>query len=372
MVYNLGLQIKIHAWQVARKNVSVYELSRQLTDAKKEFVWLNEIDRSAMERALFNLDIAFKKFFAGGGGYPKFKNKKGVQSYSNYHGQGVLINGSKIRIPKFSEGIRFVKTRDIGGIIKTFTISKTTTGKYFISVIAEDNIATPEKITGNNHIGIDLGLSHFAITSDGIKIENPRHLRNSIQRIKVLQRRLRNKKNGSNNKKKAYEHIAILHEKISNQRKDFLHKLSTQLVNNHDTLCFESLNVSGMLKNRKLSLSISDAGWGMFVGFCKYKSEWYGKNIVQMPAFQASTKICSVCASVNGTLNLSDRKWGCANCGAMHDRDVNAAINIRNYCMEKSGQVLSGEPVEMSTLVGSMKQEVIVNGNDTISLNTKK
>lgn len=351
MVYNLGLEIKISAWQIARKNVSAYDLMRQLTEAKKDFEWLNEIDRRALDQSLLNLDDAFSKFFKGSG-FPKFKTKRGEQAYTHFCGKNIRLFGGKMFISKFRDGIRIVETRTMCGVIKRYTVSKTTTGKYFISITTDDSNALPEKKPVGDSVGIDLGLNYFAIISNGIKIENPRHLRNSIRRINVLQRRLRNKKKGSNNKKKAYKRVAVLYERIANQRKDFLHKLSTQLINNHDTLCFENLNVSGMMKNRKLALPIADAGWGEFVRQCKYKGEWYGKNILQLPTFQPSTKICSSCEAINNTLTLSDREWTCANCGTLHDRDINAAINIKNYCIKNSGQVLPGEPVEMSALMG--------------------
>lgn len=199
---------------------------------------------------------------------------------------------------------------------------------------------------------------HFIVTSDGLKVDNPRYLRNTLSRIKVLQRRLRNKQKGSNNKKKAYMRISVLHEKVTNQRKDFLHKLSTKLINSHDTLCLEMLQINNMVKNHNIALSINDAGWGMFVDFCKYKAEWYGKNLLQIPTFEPSTKLCNVCGATNHTLTLKDREWVCANCKTLHDRDVNAAKVIKNYCLKNSPKGIRSAPVELPTLVGTVKQEL--------------
>ena len=176
--------------------------------------------------------------------------------------------------------------------------------------------------------------------------------------LKYLQRQSSKKVKGSKNRKKANLKVALCHEKIGNQRKDFLHKLSNEITNQYDTLCFEDLNISGMTKNHKLAGAIVDAGWGMFVGFCKYKSEWKGKTILQIPTFEPSTKLCHVCGAVNHTLTLKDREWVCANCGTLHDRDVNAAKVIKQYCTNNSGGGLHRpKSVELPTLIGTMKQK---------------
>lgn len=360
LVYNLALETKKHAYISHQKKISCFDLIKQLPDLKKEHNWLKEGDSSSLQQSIIDVNNAFVKFFKGSSKYPKFKNKKeSCQSFRNPHGNRVDIIGNKISQPKFKEGIKFVQERAFSGEIKSTTISRTSTGKYFISVLVEPGKKNPvpKLINENTTIGIDLGLKHLIITSDGIKIDNPKYLRNSIERLKVLQRRLRNKKKGSNNKKKAFRRIALLHEKIANQRKDFLHKLSSQLVNNHDTLCMEDLNVEGMVKNHKLALSISDSGWGEFVRQCKYKAEWSGKNVLQIPTFEPSTKVCSDCGQRNDDLTLADREWTCL-CGITHDRDINAAINIKNYCIRNSGKVIPGVPVESRTKVRTKKQEV--------------
>lgn len=358
-VYNLALETKNYAYASHKVNLSCFDLNNQLPELKKECEWLKEIDSQALQQSVVNLDKAFTQFFKGVTKFPNFKRKdRGSQSFRNPHGNKVKIENGKISIPKFKEGIKIIIDRTFKGEIKSNVISRTPTGKYFISILVDNKKPLPKKkpIKGETSIGIDLGLNHFIVTSDGLKVGNPRYLRNTLDRIKVLQRRLRNKKKGSNNKKKAYIRIAVLYEKATNQRKDFLHKLSTELVNSHDTLCLETLQISNMVKNHKFALSINDAGWGMFVDFCKYKVKWNGKNLLQIPTFESSTKICSCCGATNHKLILTDREWLCANCKTLHDRDENAAKVIKNYCLKTEVGNLK-VPVEMLAIVKSMKQE---------------
>ena len=358
-VFNLALETKNYAYASHKVNLSCFDIHAQLPELKKECEWLKEIDSQSLQQSVVNLDKAFTQFFKGVSKFPNFKRKdRGSQSFRNPHGSKVKIENGKIFIPKFTGGIKIKIDRPFKGEIKSTTISRTPTDKYFISVLVDTKKPLPKKqpIKEETSIGIDLGLNHYIVTSDGLKIDNPRYLRNTFSRIKVLQRRLRNKQKGSNNKKKAYMRIAVLHEKAVNQRKDFLHKLSTGLINNHDTLCLETLQVSNMVKNHCLAQSISDAGWGMFVDFCKYKADWYGKNVLQIPTFEPSTKLCNVCGATNHTLTLKDREWVCDNCKTLHDRDENAAKVIKNYCLKTR----AGSPkvlVELPTLVGAVKQE---------------
>ena len=359
-VFNLALETKNYAYASRKVNLSCFDLNNQLPELKKECEWLKEIDSQALQQSITNLDKAFTQFFKGVAKFPNFKRKdSGSQSFRNPHGSRTRIENGKIFIPKFTGGIKIKIDRSFKGEIKSTTISRTPTEKYFISVLVDNKKLLPKKlpIKAETSIGIDLGLNHYIVTSNGLKVDNPRYLRNTLSRIKVLQRRLRNKQKGSNNKKKAYMRIALLHEKAANQRKDFLHKLSTELVNSHDTLCLETLQISNMVKNHNLALSINDAGWGMFVDFCKYKADWYGKNILQIPTFEPSTKLCNVCGATNYTLTLKDRMWLCANCKTLHDRDENAAKVIKNYCLKNSPKGIRGVPVELPTLVGAVKQE---------------
>jgi len=372
-VYNLALETKNYAYATQRKNLSVFELMRQMTQLKKECDWINEVDSQTLQQSLLNLDKAFTRFFKGQSSFPKFKKKRAGASFRNPHGQYISIKDKRIYQCKFRDGILATIDRPHKGKIRSTTISKTPTGKYFISLLCETGIDIPKKkaIKDKTTIGIDLGLKSFIVTSNGEITDNPKHLKKSLSRLKFLQRQGSKKKLGSYNRKKANHKIALQHEKITNQRKDFLHKLSTKLINNHDTLCFETLNIAGMVKNHNLAQSISDASWAKFVEFCKYKAEWYGKNILQIPTFEPSTKMCHVCGQTNNNLTLADRHWTCLKCGTAHDRDINAAINIKNYSLKNCGGVHRGKSVELPTMVGAMKQKKNAS-RQTKNLNNEK
>lgn len=357
-VYNLALETKQYAYAIHNKNISCFDLHAQLPDLKKECPWLKEVASSSLQQSIINLDRAFTGFFKGVAKYPNFKSKhRGSQSFRNPHGNKIKIVDSKIFIPKFKKGISIVISRPYIGVVKSATVSKTPTGKYFVSLLCETGEPMPAKPPITEGLGIDLGLKDFIVTSDGEKVENPKHLRNSMARLKVLQRRSSRKKNGSANRKKANLKVALLHERITNQRKDFLHKLSTKLVSENQALFFEDLNVKGMLKNHKLAGAISDVSWSEFVRQCQYKAEWTGKNVLFTSRWFASSKTCNECGHHNEYLTLGDRHWECE-CGVIVDRDVNAAKNIKDYCIRNSGQGMPAEPLELPTLVGALKQEV--------------
>jgi len=361
-IYNLSLETKQMAYAGNKIKLSVFDLLNQLPDLKKELVWLKEIDSQALQQSIINLDKAFTQFFKGNSKYPNFKRKsKGRQSFRNPHGERTYIENNKLYQPKFLNGIKLVIDREFLGIIKNTTISKTPTGKYFVSVLVDTGIPIPKKAIINEQtaIGIDLGIKSLVVISNGLKIDNPKPLKHKLSHLKFLQRQVSKKKKESMNRKKAVQKLALQHEKITNSRKDFLHKLSTQLVKNHDTLCLEDLNISGMLQNQNLAQSISDSGWDLFVRMCKYKAEWNGKNFLQIPTFEPSTKICSICGATNHNLTLADREWFCVNCGTLHDRDINAAINIKNYCLRIAVGDTVKKSVELPTLAGAMKQKVI-------------
>lgn len=357
-LYNLALETKKAAYLGSKVTLSRYELQEQLVDLKKELPWLKEINSQSLQSAIINLDEAYKKFF-NGAGFPKFKKKSNGGSFAVP--QNVIIEGGRLIIPKFKEGIKIVEHRKIKGKIKSANISVTTTGKYFASILCESNEVIRQKntITEQEAIGIDLGIKYFAVTSDGEVISNPKFLRESIDRLRVLQRRASKKQNGSNNRKKANHKVALLHEKIKNQRKDFLHKVSSRLVSENQTICLETLGVSNMVKNHNLALSILDAGWSTFNKMLEYKAEWYGVNILRIGRFSPSSKTCE-CGIVNKDLKLSQRTWECK-CGKVMERDLNAARNIKKFAIRDFlGQELSVEPVEMSSLDESVKQEANV------------
>ena len=356
-LYNLALETKTMAYLGSKVNLSRYDLQKQVVDLKKELPWLKETNSQSLQVALLDLDTAYSNFFKGRADFPKFKKKSNRGSFNVP--QNVIVKNNLLIIPKFKEGIKIKLHRDLVGTIKQATISFTPTGKYFVSILCDTGEESPVKkpIEEKNTIGVDLGIKDFLVTSEGEVIDNPKFLRNSIQRLKVLQRRASKKQKGSNNRKKANKRVAILHEKITNQRKDFLHKASTKLIRENQTICLENLGVSNMIKNHNLAKAISDVSWAEFNRMIEYKAEWYGVNILRIGRFAPSSKTCE-CGVINKELTLSDRVWTCKACGVTHDRDELAARNIKKFALKDySGQELSVEPVEMSTLVESMKQE---------------
>lgn len=356
-LYNLALETKTTAYSGSKVNLSRYDLQKQVVDLKKELPWLKETNSQSLQVALLDLDTAYSNFFKGRADFPKFKKKSNRGSFNVP--QNVIVENNLLIIPKFKEGIKIKLHRDIVGTIKQCTVSFTPTGKYFVSILCDTGKEKPSKpkITEEDSIGVDLGIKDFLVTSEGEVIENPKFLRNSIDRLKVLQRRASKKQKGSSNRKKANKRVAVLHEKITNQRQDFLHKVSTQLIRENQTICLENLGVSNMMKNHNLAQAISDVSWSEFNRMIEYKVEWYGVNVLRIGRFAPSSKTCE-CGEINKDLKLSDRVWECKSCGQVNERDLLAARNIKKFALNNiSGQVLSEEPVESPTLVGTMKQE---------------
>lgn len=296
------------------------DLSERL---KVDHPWLKEADSQAIQQALMDLDKAYKNFFEGRADYPKFKKKHGKQSIR--YPQRFKVEGSYVYLPKVG-WVKVVLHRKIEGQMKNATVSKTKTGKFFVAIQCEVEHTEPEKKP--TKVGIDLGLTTFAMFSTGEKIDNPRNLKVSERRLKIRQRRLSRKVKGSNSRGKARHAVAAIHEKIANQRRDFHHKLSRTIVDNFGVIAFESLNVSGMMKNHNLAKAIADAGWNQFVGFVEYKADWAGCEVLRVDRFFPSSKLCADCGEKNQSLTLNIRKWVCTSCGVIHDRDENAAINI--------------------------------------------
>lgn len=303
---------------------------------KKDFPWLKEVDSLALANVQLNLNKAYKTFFQSGFGFPRFKSKKVAQSYktNNQNGTVALLDG-KVKLPKVG-WVKVKAHRQLKGVIKSATISKTATGKYFISILCEEEILPLPKTDSN--LGIDLGLENFAILSTGEKIENPRFLVSLSKELakeqKILSRRARlAKKRGikfseSSNYQKQKLKVARLYEKISNQRKDFLNRLSTYLVKNHDVICIEDLAVKNLMKNSNLARAIGDVSWTEFVRQLHYKADWYGKRVVTVSRWYPSSQLCSTCGVNSGKKSLSVRDWTCEGCGTHHDRDINASLNI--------------------------------------------
>ena len=352
-VFNLALETKNAAYISAKHNYSAFDLVKQLPELKKELPWLKEVNSQSLQQAIQNMDIAFKKFFKGAG-FPKFKKKSNKGSFSIP--QNVIVENDLLIIPKFKEGIKMSLHRPTKGIIKSATISVTPTGKYFVSILCDtkEEIPTKVPIKESTTIGIDLGIKDFAITSEGEVFENPKYLRKAQNKLKYVQRKY-SKYKGKCTKKK----LAKLHEDVVNKRKDFLHKVSTQLIRENQTICLETLSVKNMVKNHNLAQAISDASWSTFVSMLEYKADWYGKNILRIGQFSPSSKTCSNCGTINKELQLKDREWTCSNCSTVLDRDVNAAINIKSFALKNylSGEHRLKNQDELPTLVGVLTPE---------------
>jgi putative transposase len=359
-VYNLALQTNIMVYNSSKIHVGKFELMRQLTQLKAEQKWMFEVCAHTLANEISRLDMALSSFFKKRTGFPKYRKKSLSASLNNFHGEDIRIKDDRIYIPKFKTGIKYSNSKNLAGLNKGYTINRTSTNKYYITIVVECESVTPSpaSVTKSDVLGVDLGLTHYAITSNGEKIENPKLLRKSLSKLKYLSKSLSRKEKSGKNRMKARFRLSLQHEKVANQRNDFTHKLSSKLVNDSQVLVFEDLNVSGMVKNRKLSLSISDASWGGFVAMCNYKTIHSGKLLIKIPRFEPSSKRCSDCNELNTLLKLSDREWSCESCGSIHDRDINAAINIKNYVVNNyCGGMHREKPVELSAIVEAMKQE---------------
>lgn len=327
-LYNLALETKTTAYLGNKVILSRYDLQKQLVDLKKELPWLKETNSQSLQSALISLDEAYNKFFKGAG-FPKFKKKTKGGSFAVP--QNVIVKNNLLIIPKFKEGIKMSLHRPTKGIIKSATVSVTPTGKYFVSILCDTKEELPTKapIKESSTIGIDLGITNFAITSEGEVFENPKYLRKAQSKLKYVHRKY-SKYKGKRTKKK----LAKLHENVVNKRKDFLHKVSTQLIRENQTICLETLAVKNMVKNHNLAQAISDVSWSTFVTMLEYKADWYGKNILRIGQFAPSSKTCSNCGSINKDLQLKDREWACSSCSVVLDRDVNAACNIKSFALK--------------------------------------
>lgn len=335
-IYNWGLENKIKAYQQESKTLSCFDLINNLKQLKEDNVWLKEVNAQSLQASLRNLDNAYTRFFREKKGFPKFKSKhNSKQSFQCPQSCSINWNTRTLFLPKIKH-IKIKIDRKFEGIIKSITISKNAIGHYYASVLVENNIDIPNKaeLKIENAIGIDVGLSRFLTTSDGMVIDNPRFFKKSQKKLAYEQYKFSKMKKGSNGSKQK-KRIAHIHEHISNQRRDFLHKVTTKLVSESQatTFCIEDLSIKNMLKNHCLAKSISDVSWGMFFDFLKYKCDWNGKNLLDIGRFEPSSKMCNSCGTINKELKLSDREWNCP-CGIKHDRDINASINIKKMAFQ--------------------------------------
>ncbi|CAI3278712.1 IS200/IS605 family element RNA-guided endonuclease TnpB [Enterococcus cecorum] len=339
-VYNLMLDDRKKAYEEVKNDSSKKMTFPTPAKYKKEFPFLKEVDSLALANAQLHLDKAYKNFFRDKSvGFPRFKSKKNpVQSYTtnNQKGTIALIDSKFIKVPKLKSLVKIKLHRQPKGMIKSATISRHSSGKYYISLLCKEEISELPKT--NSAIGIDLGITDFAILSDGQKIDNHKFTSKMEKKLKREQRKLSRRALLAKNKgiplseaknyQKQKRKVARLHEKVMNQRTDFLNKLSTEIIKNHDIICIEDLNVKGMLRNHKLARSISDVSWSSFVAKLQYKADWYGREIIKVDTWFPSSQICSECGHKDGKKSLDIREWTCPICHTHHDRDINASINI--------------------------------------------
>lgn len=332
-IFNWGLDLSRRTYLETGKGLTYRDLQNQLPKLKQEHAWLRDADSQALQVALQNLAAAYEAFFKGRARYPRFRSKHDRQSFAYPQRARVAEqreNGwGLLSLPKIGP-VRANIHREIVGKIKTVTISMDTAGRYWAAILTDDGTPLPPVSAEGPALGIDVGLTHFAVTSTGCKIANKRFIKRAAANLRRKQKALSRKQKGSKSRQKARLQVARAHEKVRRARADFLHKLSRRLVNESQVIAVEDLNVSGMMRNRSLAKAIGDCSWSMFIGFAAYKAERDGKAFVKCHRFFPSSKTCNACGHVTESLPLGIRNWTCQRCGSENDRDINAAKNIRD------------------------------------------
>jgi len=366
-IYNWGLNKKIELYKSEKKHVSKFDLTREIKNLRvvEETKWLSESNCQSLHISIENLDKAFVRFFKEKKGFPNFKSKHDSrQSCQYFDNVWVDFEKSVVRVPKMKP-IKCVFSRLFDGDIKTTTITRTPTGKYLISILVDIDVkeSALKKINPKTTIGIDTGIKTFLTLSNGTTFENNRYLKQSIGRLKILQRRASKKKKGSANRKKANLKVALLHEKITNQRHDYIHKITTKIVNENQVsaICIEDLNVAGMMQNGNLAQALNDVSIGKFYEILGYKCKWKGINLLKIGRWEASSKTCSNCGHIKKDLTLADRNWTCEKCKTEHDRDLNAAINIKDFALHPknfTGAGSSEVSFEPLAVVKALKKKI--------------
>lgn len=370
VVYNKSLALRKETYETTKKHLSKYDLINEMTKWKQteEYEWLKEVHAQALQQAIFDMDTAYQRFFREKTGFPKFKSRKNHRNSYRYPSGCKLDNeNNKIFLPKL-KWVECRIDRPINFKLRSVTVKQVPSGKYFVSCLFDDGQELPEKlpITEETTMGIDLGLKDFAVLSNGKKIPRMRFIKNYEKKLAVLQKKHSRKQLGSKNREKARIKVARLHEKISNCRKDYLHKVSSKIINENqvNTICLETLRVNNLMKNHKLAKAFADVSLYTFKTMLEYKADVAGKNILYIGQYEPSTKLCD-CGYKNNELTLADRVWTCPVCGRTHDRDIHAAENIKKFALHDHNITCyntrlgkSVELVELLALAGAEKQEV--------------
>ena len=371
-VYNNILNYRINEYKTNNKSVSFGEQGKKLVQLKSEFEWLKDVHSKVLRQSLIDLNKAYNSFFKNGSGYPKFKSKHNNKLSCRFPSDAVSsVKGNRINIIKKLSNIHYKCSRrdeillnKYQKSIKSATLTKTKSGKYYLSILMESNINKTLPLT-NNITGIDLGIKDFVITSEGETFDNIKIKRNNKKKISKLHRQLSRKKKGSNNRNKCRIKLARYYEKLNNIKENYLHSVSNQLLNENQVIVMEDLSVSNMIKNHKLARSLQELSLYRFKEILKYKSNWYGRDLVEIDKWFPSSKLCNKCNYKNTELTLKDRTWTCPECGESHDRDINAAINIRNEGIKILNNKIGLSSPELTlqeriTIVNSMNEETKV------------